>query len=69
MPDAKHQDDQIIILDRVDDTILAHSDSMEVILPLKLDRAARPWVQGQRVDVRGNPTLDLPWEVYKLSAG
>jgi hypothetical protein len=68
MPDAKYQDDQLIILDGVDDPVLAHADPIEVILPLKLDRAPRPRADGKLVEVRGNPPLDLPREVFKLSA-
>jgi hypothetical protein len=69
MSDAKDKHDQLFIMDPVDDPVLAHANPIEVVLPLELDRASGSWTYGKFVDPRGDPPLNAPREVFKLSAG
>jgi hypothetical protein len=69
MTDAKDKHDQLFIMDPEDDPVLAHSNPIEIVLPLELDRASGSWTDGELVDTRGDPPLDGSRRAPKLSAG
>ncbi len=46
----EHEDYQFIVLDLVDDSVVADANAEFTITALQLDTAGRPWVAGQRPD-------------------
>lgn len=48
MPDTKHKDDQLIILDVVDDPVVADANAKLTVATLQLDAPRRSWVVGER---------------------
>ena len=58
MPDPDDEDHQLLVLDRVDDSIPAHSDAVPIVLDGELLAAGRPGIIGQRTDA-GNDALTI----------
>jgi hypothetical protein len=67
MSDPEDEHDQLVIMNPVDDPVLAHADPIEIVLPLELDRPSGPRTDGKLVDTPGDPPLNGPWEVFELS--
>lgn len=44
MPDAQHEDHQLVILDVIDHTVLAYPDAALTVTATKLDVSLRAWV-------------------------
>ena len=47
-------DDALIIVDGIDDAVVAHLDSPQIGSPLQLDASVRPWVGGKGLDAEND---------------
>ena len=68
IPDAKDQHDQLVIVNLVDDPVLAHPNPIEIVLSLELDRSSGPRTDGKLVDPHRDPPLNGPREICELPA-
>src|SRR5215218_1147294 len=70
MTDGDDEDDQDIVLDRVDNAVVADADAVQVMsLADQFDNAGWSWVGGQGADPRNQPRPRLLREVIELPFG
>lgn len=50
MPYPEDQDDQLVILDLADDSVVAHTNAQLAVTALQLDASGRTGVTGERAD-------------------
>lgn len=63
--DAENRDDQYVILDVVDDLIVADTNAALAIASCELDGALRAWFTGQGLDGALDPLLILRMDVFE----
>jgi hypothetical protein len=56
VPYSQDEHDQLLVPDRVDHPVITHADAIEVVFPLELDRAPRPWLDGEFFDMPDDPS-------------
>lgn len=59
--EANNQDDETIVLNLVQNSVVTDTDSVSIGATGQLDRAWRPRVVCKRVDARRDPSLGIAW--------
>lgn len=67
MADTNDQHDQLLISNCVNDTVVPYTDPIEIVLSLKLDRAARPRFSRKVIDASDKPLLNVVGKLSELT--
>lgn len=66
MSDRDDQNNQDLVPYRIDDSVIAHSDAIQIVVPLEFPRSDRHRLRRQGINANGNSPLRFSIERSKL---